>query len=140
MLIKRNVYFSAIDQETGEEKLFSVSEVLDEETYLERLYSECKEDEKKSSTGKKVAAVGAGTVAAGAGAVYGANKVGKHMVKKANETGARLLALKDTGILTKTEQKAADKLAKNIVKGEALQKPAQFIAKHAGKLKKVIRK
>lgn len=40
MLIKRNVYFSAIDQETGEERLFSVNEVLDEETYLERLYSE----------------------------------------------------------------------------------------------------
>ena len=40
MFIKRNVYFSAIDQETGEERLFSVNEVLDEETYLERLYSE----------------------------------------------------------------------------------------------------
>ena len=28
MLIKRNVYFSAIDQETGEERLFSVNEIL----------------------------------------------------------------------------------------------------------------
>ena len=46
MYIKRNVYFSAIDQETGEEKLFCVNEVLDEDTYLERLYSEG-EDEKK---------------------------------------------------------------------------------------------
>lgn len=46
MLIKRNVYFSAIDQETGEERLFSVNEVLDEETYLERLYSEKKDDTK----------------------------------------------------------------------------------------------
>ena len=49
MYIKRNVYFSAIDQETGEERLFSVNEVLDEETYLERLYSEEKETKLKTS-------------------------------------------------------------------------------------------
>lgn len=49
MFIKRNVYFSAIDQETGEERLFSVNEVLDEETYLERLYSEEKETKLKTS-------------------------------------------------------------------------------------------
>ena len=40
MLIKRNVYFSAVDEETGEEKLFSVNEIMTEEEYLERLYSE----------------------------------------------------------------------------------------------------
>ena len=28
MYIKRNVYFSAIDQETGEERLFSVNESI----------------------------------------------------------------------------------------------------------------
>lgn len=48
MYIKRNVYFSAIDQETGEERLFSVNEVLDEETYLERLYSESEKKDRKS--------------------------------------------------------------------------------------------
>lgn len=46
MLIKRNVYFSAVDEETGEERLFSVNEIMTEEEYLERLYSE-KEDEQK---------------------------------------------------------------------------------------------
>jgi len=40
MLIKRNVYFSAVDEETGEERLFSVNEVMTEEEYLERMYSE----------------------------------------------------------------------------------------------------
>lgn len=49
MLIKRNVFFSAIDQETGEEKLFSVNEVLTEEEYLERIFSEKKDDKPKMS-------------------------------------------------------------------------------------------
>jgi len=40
MLIKRNVYFSAVDEETGEERLFSVNEIMTEEEYLERMYSE----------------------------------------------------------------------------------------------------
>jgi hypothetical protein len=40
MLIKRNVYFSAVDQETGEERLFSVNEIMTEDEYLERMYSE----------------------------------------------------------------------------------------------------
>lgn len=39
MLIKRNVYFSAVDQETGEERLFSVNEIMTEEEYLEKMYS-----------------------------------------------------------------------------------------------------
>ena len=44
MLVKRNVYFSAVD-EIGEEKLFSVTEIIDEKEYLERMYSK-KEEEK----------------------------------------------------------------------------------------------
>ena len=39
MLIKRNVYFSAVDEETGEERLFSVNEIMTEEEYLEKMYS-----------------------------------------------------------------------------------------------------
>lgn len=45
MLIKRNIYFSAIDQETGEEKLFSTTELLTEDEYLECLYSDKDDDE-----------------------------------------------------------------------------------------------
>lgn len=39
MLIKRNVYFSAYD-ENGEERLYSTTEVMDEQDYIERLYAE----------------------------------------------------------------------------------------------------
>ena len=39
MLIKRNVYFSAIDED-GEERLYSTTEVMDEQDYIERLYAE----------------------------------------------------------------------------------------------------
>ena len=53
MLIKRNVYFSAIDQETGEERLFSVSEILTEDEYLERLYSETEAEQVEFSEKKK---------------------------------------------------------------------------------------
>ena len=38
MLIKRNVYFSAVDEETGEERLFSVNGIMTEEEYLESTY------------------------------------------------------------------------------------------------------
>lgn len=48
MLIKRKVYFSAIDEETGEERLFSTTEIMSEESYLEMLYSKKEEkDETK---------------------------------------------------------------------------------------------
>ena len=86
MYIKRNVYFSAVDQETGEEKLFCVNEVLDEDTYLERLYSEG-EDEKESNglkTAGKAALIGGAGVAlsGGAGAHAIAHKIAKNAANK----------------------------------------------------------
>ena len=86
MYIKRNVYFSAIDQETGEEKLFCVNEVLDEATYLERLYSEG-EDEKKSiglkTAGKAALIGGAGVgIAGGIGENAIAHKIAKNAANK----------------------------------------------------------
>ena len=137
MYIKRNVYFSAIDQETGEEKLFCVNEVLDEDTYLERLYSEG-EEEKKSSTGKKVAkgaGIVAGTAAAGAGAAYGgevlANKAGDAIVKKiAGKRGPNGRFVK----LTKTEKTLRDV-------GASMRdtKTVQNLAKKAGKALKIVK-
>lgn len=89
MYIKRNVYFSAVDQETGEEKLFCVNEVLDEETYLERLYSEGEEEKKKSSglktAGKAALIGGAGVgIAGGIGENVIAHKIAE---KAANKYG-----------------------------------------------------
>lgn len=40
MYIKENVYFSSVDQETGEERLYCVNEILSEDEYQERLYNE----------------------------------------------------------------------------------------------------
>ena len=78
MLIKRTVYFSQVDQETGEEKLFSVKE---------KDFAQAEEE--KKNTGKKVGkavAVGTAGVAATGAAAYGAekgiNKLGDAVVKK----------------------------------------------------------
>ena len=86
MYIKRNVYFSAVDQETGEEKLFCVNEVLDEETYLERLYSEGEEEKKSNGlkTAGKAALIGGAGVGI-AGGIEGnviAHKIAKNAANK----------------------------------------------------------
>ena len=86
MYIKRNVYFSAIDQETGEEKLFCVNEVLDEDTYLERLYSEGEEEKKSSglkTAGKAALICGAGVgIAGGIGENVIAHKIAENAANK----------------------------------------------------------
>jgi hypothetical protein len=89
MLIKRNTYFSAIDQETGEERLFSVNEILDEETYLERLYSETKENKKKNPVADKSSYRGNGRayLIAGNPGIIG-RAVGNHVATKAAKEGA----------------------------------------------------
>ena len=105
MLIKKNVYFSAVDEETGEEKLFSVNEIMTEEEYLERMYSAAGEGNTGRKVGKAVAAGTAGLAATGA-AVYGAekgiNKLGDVVVKKVtNKQGVN-------GNLTPLEKRIKD--------------------------------
>jgi len=46
MYIRRKVFSTFIDTETGEERLFSTTEIMSEEEYIERMYSE-EEDETK---------------------------------------------------------------------------------------------
>jgi hypothetical protein len=111
MLIKRNVYFSAVDQETGEEKLFSVNEVMDESEYLEKLYAET-ETKKGLSTGKKVALGAAGTAAAAAGVIYGGKKVGK--------------------VISDNARKALNNPHVSLIDAKAVRKSAQEAAKKAG--------
>ena len=69
MLIKRNVYFSAVDEETGEEKLFSVNEIMTEEEYLERMYSE--EQREFGAKSKALALFAPGAYQAKEAAKYG---------------------------------------------------------------------
>lgn len=123
----------------GSERLFSVLMTEDELA----LFSDMKEEEEKKgmSKGAKVAlgVVGGATAATGAG-IYGANKVGKVLVNKADKIAkdnARLVNLAKTGTLGKREQEAADKLVKAVGRntriGELLQKPAKAIAKRVAK-------
>jgi hypothetical protein len=147
MYIRRKVFSVAID-ESGEEKLFSTTEIMSEDSYLEKIYAEA-EAEKKSSTGKKVA-IGAGaTAAAGAGGIYGAGKLGEKMVKSAakkakdqvyNDSVAGYKELVKKGVSSGDAKKLIyeepvegyKKLMENSKKakvGAALQKPAKYIAK-----------
>ena len=47
MYIRRKVFSAYIDEETGEEKLFSTTEIMSEESYLEKLYSESEPEQKE---------------------------------------------------------------------------------------------
>ena len=51
MYIRRKVFSTYIDEETGEEKLFSVNEIISEDEYVERLYAETAKEEKKKKIG-----------------------------------------------------------------------------------------
>jgi len=90
MLIKRNVYFSAIDED-GEERLYSTTEVMDEQDYIERLYAEAEDEEavggKKGLSSLQAAGIGGAaaataTAGAGAGLYFGGEKLGKHLEKR----------------------------------------------------------
>ncbi len=72
MYIRRKVFSRAIDSETGEEKLFSVNEVISEESY-QRMFSKDEEEEKpKKGTLRKVGkgvAIGGALASLGGGAI-----------------------------------------------------------------------
>jgi hypothetical protein len=83
MYIRRKVFSVAVDQATGEEKLFSVNEVISEESY-QRMFAEAEEEEpKKSHRVAKGAATGAaatvGAAGVGAAGVYGAGKISNRL-------------------------------------------------------------
>lgn len=57
MYIRRKVFSTYVDEVSGEEKMFSTTEYIDEESYVESLYSEAEEKEfaeKEKSTHKKI--------------------------------------------------------------------------------------
>ena len=106
MYIRRKVFSVALD-EYGEERYFSTNEIMGEEDYLDEvMYS----DDEKSHLGRNIA-IGTGAAAAlGGGGIYAAKKIGKKMVEK-NSAG----------------QVGAD--VKKYERGQALQKPADWIVK-----------
>ena len=90
MLIVRDVYFSAYD-ENGEEKLYSTTELISEKDYMEKLYAEAAAEEAKKSAGEKLKGAKSALVdkAKGAGkwakdlAVKGVDAAKAHPVKTA---------------------------------------------------------
>jgi len=136
MLVKRNVYFSAID-ESGEERLYSTNEVISEEDYLEMLFSDNEDDEDEDSklaaaiAAAKGAGAGLGTAGLGAAGMYGAGKLGeviRNKRLKANglaaqeEAKSSLEALVGAGKTVKAAgSKEAGLVEKNLLKaGELL--------------------
>jgi len=105
MYIRRKVFSVAIDETTGEEKLFSTTEV----------------SSKKDKAAKAAAAAGAVTLASGA-TIYGAKKLGEKLDKKGKEL------VREAGVTPGAGEKFAkgQKLEKA---GKVLQKPAKKIMK-----------
>lgn len=100
MYIRRKVYSVAYDEVTGEEKLFSTTEIMDEDSYIERLYAEAEEEEERPRKSRvKGAAIGAGiglgAAGAGAGAGYLAGKYGeraaRHLGDKRRDKESKIL-------------------------------------------------
>jgi hypothetical protein len=79
MIIKRNVYFSAVD-EYGDERLFSTTELMNEEDYIERLYGDIELNKLSSGRGYVRSSIG------GPGGWVG-TYVGKEAADKADMEG-----------------------------------------------------
>jgi len=54
MYIRRKVFSTFIDTETGEERLFSTTEIISEESYLEGLFSESESEQKEFAVTPKI--------------------------------------------------------------------------------------
>ena len=132
MYIRRKV-FSLLQDETGEERYFSTTDITMEDAeqrifslneyddgYEQREYA----DKEGLSAGQKAAIAGAGTLATAAGALYGAKKGGKALVKAAEK-------LAEKSVKNGTASKNYNRI--NLMKsvGEKLQKPGDYIVKIA---------
>ena len=84
MYIRRKVFSVAYDEVTGEEKLFSTTEILSEDAYMEKLYAEVEEEEKKNRIKGSAIGTGAATAIVGTGAAgaYGIDRAGQYLRRK----------------------------------------------------------
>jgi len=123
MYIRRKVFSVAYDEVTGEEKLFSTTEILSEDAYMEKLYAEVEEEEKKnrikgSAIGAGVAATGVGVGAAGA---YGLKKGGEYFGKVANKRSDKIVrkVMQEADLKKKDALRGSLKRSQNLEKGLA---------------------
>lgn len=98
MYIRRKVFSVVVDETTGEQKLFSTNEIMDEEAYLQKIYAEAEEEETSSKKANakeiaKEAGKGAAVGASGAGAILGGMALGGKVAKNMGR-GRELAAAK----------------------------------------------
>lgn len=141
MYIKRNVYFSAVDQETGEERLFSTTEIMTEEAYQ-------KEFGEKAKGAAYASGAIAGTGAAAYGTIKGSQKLADHLAKSRvlKAKAEKNEIMKEAAAKAKQEAKKwagkrgvqADRVADAINTG--LAKASGVKVTNAGKVEQVARK
>ena len=123
MLIKRNVYFSAYDED-GEERLYSATEVVDEMDYLESLYS----DSDETLDSLKAAGIGGGAAVGLGGAAYGAYKgapaLEKYLGKKRAEAYDKLANRTQEIVRLQLNDKKVRSLEKQIAKAKTAEEKA----------------
>ena len=149
-------YSESVQEE--EERLYSTgNDELDEllerafcegYEYAQKEFAEKEEKKEKKHTGAKVAAIGGGTAVAGAGGIYGADKLGKVLAKKGSEMedtvkktvgkdGVVDYRTKSGKFASKEQKRVAEQGASMKKAGEVMQKPMNFVRKTA---KQVIKK
>ena len=140
MYIRRKVFSVAYDETTGEEKLFSTTEIISEEAYMEKLYAEAEEEKSRGKGAAIGAGIAAGTVGTGAAGLYGAGKLGKHLQKKRVmeklDKRSTVNSLKNDEFLQKLREKEG-KYGKNSQRlAKAEEELSEAMKKKAGKVEK----
>lgn len=127
MYIRRKV-FSVITDESGEEKLFSTTEFIDESNYLDELVFSDNDD--KMSIGKKAALAAAGTLATVGAGIYGSKLAGKAVIKQALKNSKKYRDEAASTFKNLTEEQMDDlakKVAKELKISKSMQKPADTV-------------
>ena len=91
MYIRRKVFSTYIDEETGEERLYSTTEIMSEESYLEKLYSENEPEQKEFNSKaqkalRKVYDSAVGKKATNSNTLYNLSR-GREELRKSGEKG-----------------------------------------------------
>jgi hypothetical protein len=136
MYIRRKVFSLAVDQETGEEKLFSTTDYQSQKEFSEKKAQ--KDKDTKAEKAAKATTIGGATVGLGAGAVSLGAEIGRKKVKKATNQ----LEMEKANILDKAKKatvggKTIPTLTKNQEADLEIKKAAQ---KKLQKIDKVLEK
>jgi hypothetical protein len=134
MYIRRKVFSLAVDKETGEEKLFSTTDIQSQKEFSEKKAQ--KDKDTKAEKAAKATTIGGATVGLGAG-VAGLSLDTKKLGKKIEDYELKKGALDNVkevriaaGLDSTVAKRDSDKLAKKI----RTLKIAEKASKHSGKI------